>query len=354
MTNASKNGKVDLLPCAIQNGNYWAIRTERGQNTQVAWIEDSQVSEDKPPGRFSLEEAKLIQKQFPNSQIWNLNTQQIESPMLTKQNSASTAPTNKTKRGKLLVPRGDRNSINRTVHPTRPHRSDEPRDLLEHIPTAFLWILLVMLLLALGVAISWNVQPFIEMTARMANSVGGKGAEEILSKIPFIGPMLLGIGGGILVVTGLVWFAIFQLLELAPMLMTASSKRVLRMINAIAHHAGVQIRPGDNADVVWLKQKYNNRPVASLQFFRSARIVVLTMEAAICWITNPPTPGTPIDFLFFLVTGQFSKINWGNVFLMLSLLFLVEALVRIALHTWNHIEADREIAKAEKEAAAHA
>lgn len=273
----------------------------------------------------------------------NLQQQTSESESMPAQSAPTTQ---KPRRGKLVV--------RPNTSATKTSQKDEPRDLLQHLPTAFLWILLLLLLIGIGVAIVWNMQPFLAMVRMMSANIESGMLWFVLKNIPIIGGILSGIGESILLITAFVWYAIFQLLELAPTLMTASSKRVLRMINAIASHAGVQVQPGDNHDVAWLKTRYNNRPIASLQFFRTCRIVVLTMEAIICWITHPPVQGSPFDFLLYLATFQLSRINWGNVFLTLSLLFLVEALVKIALHTWSHIEADREIAKAEREKAAHA
>lgn len=229
---------------------------------------------------------------------------------------------------------------------------DLPSDWLEHLPTAFLWILLLLLLFGIGAAIAWNVQPFIEMTALIASSVDQGAVENFLGKIPVLGDLLLWIGGGIIVITGFVWFVISQALELSPTLMTASDKHTLRMINAITRSVGVEIHQSDHSDLVWLKNTYNNRLIASVSFFRTCRIVVLTMEAAICWITHPPVQGNPLDFLLYLCTGQFDKINWGNVALTISLLFLIECLVKIGLRVLKHIHANRQIAREEQESLA--
>lgn len=323
----------------IQKDDYWAIRADGG----IGWIADSQISEKQQPGQFTESEVAFVKQQIPNVQVWNA-AEDIPPPPEKDMSVKASSP--KTRRGKLRVPTRESSAT------SRPLGSDETliSDWLEHFPTGFLWVLLFMMLLGIGAAIAWNVQPFIEMTRIITRSVDGGSVEEFLNRIPLIGGLLLGIGGGIIVITGCVWYAISQLLELAPMLMTVSDKKTLRMINAIANSASVEIKPGDSADVAWLKRKYNDRPVASLRFFRTCRIAVYTMELVICWITHPPVEGTPLDFLFLLVTGQFAKINWGNVFLTLSVLFLVEILFRIALNTLKHIHADRQIAKAEKEA----
>ncbi|MGC8715260.1 MAG: hypothetical protein ACP5RH_22995, partial [Leptodesmis sp.] len=99
-----------------------------------------------------------------------------------------------------------------------------------------------------------------------------------------------------------------------------------------------------SAELRWLKGKYNNRPVANLQFFRFCRLIIYTMELTICWITHPPIQGSVVDFIFALATGQFGMINWGNVFLTLSVLFLIEILVQILLRSLKHIHADRQLA----------
>jgi len=226
------------------------------------------------------------------------------------------------------------------------NKKEEGKDWLSHVPTVFLWLLLVLMLAGIGVAIGLNIGPFVKMASLMLGKDQGQA-----SSFPVISWLMSTLKVGAAYVVGITWYAISQALELAPTLLTASDKRTLRMINAVLDRSPLQISGGESTEMRWLKNKYNNRPIASIQFFRACRLFVYTMELVICWITHPPVQGSPIDFVIALATLNFSEIDWGNVGITLSVLFLVEILVRIVLHIIAHIHADRELAKAEKEGA---
>lgn len=348
----------------------WAIRDEASQ--QINWLSMAELekligndSPEKPTTLAALSEEELqsAANQYGEIQAFSMqvraNTpeqqQPQRKPQQPQQQSAQQPVANQTSSSTSAASQNamtKQQRSNNQTNQTQNQKDDTPSDWLEHLPTAFLWLLLLLLLLGIGAAIAWNVQPFIAMTALIAGSVDQGAVESFLGKIPILGDMLLWVGGGIIVITGFVWFVISQALELSPTLMTASDKHTLRMINAITRSVGLEVHQSDHTDLVWLKNTYNNRLIASVSFFRTCRIVVLTMEAAICWITHPPVEGNPLDFILYLCTGQFDKINWGNVALTISLLFLIECLVKIGLRVLKHIHANRQIAREEQEALA--
>ena len=87
-----------------------------------------------------------------------------------------------------------------------------------------------------------------------------------------------------------------------------------------------------------LKRSYNNHPIRTYQTLCSTRNIVYILELAICFITHPPvTDGNLFTFLWYLVTFQIGKIDWINVALMFSVLFLVDRVVRIALSLYPEI-----------------
>lgn len=333
-----------ILPSAtayrVQHGPYWAVATQDGFN----WILDRQISDELQPGVFTKEEADFFREQFPDCTI---HQQQPYSDISSPNNSPEPEPEpimdtqqhplgQKKRRPKLVLPKQKASAEPDTK---------EWADWLEHVPSGFLWLLLFMILVAIGIVLFVNCQPFIEAAGMILGGFNTGAMERFLTGIPLVGGL---IAVGLVTFVGTVWYLTGQLIEIAPTIMTISDKRTLRMINAIAGHASLSISPAENSDVAWLKSRYNNRPIASLQFFRAARLVVYTIELIVCWLTKPPVQGSPLDFLLFLVTGQFSRINWGNVLLMLSVLFLVEKLLQFALHVYQHIQADRYLSKAEK------
>lgn len=322
----------------VHSGEHWLIRTSQGG---FAWVHQNQI-EDHQPDKFTEPEFEHVKNQLGHDTPLE-KTEKPPAKPVAQPPSATKEEAKPIKGKRFRFWGGKRGEGSQKPKNSQP---EDHSDWLQHVPPLFLWLLLGLLLLGIGVAIAINTDPFIKMTQLIMGNMGING-----SQIPVINWILAALGIGLIYLVAITWYAISQALELAPTLMTASDKRTLRMINSILNYTGLEIKAGDSAELRWLKTKYNNRPVASLQFFRAARLVIYTKELIICWITHPPIQGSVVDFIVALVTGQFSKINWGNVFLTLSVLFLVEVLVQIALHTLKHIHADRQLAKAEREGA---
>lgn len=218
------------------------------------------------------------------------------------------------------------------------HKKEEYSDWLQHVPTLFLWVFVAALLVGIVIAVSLNTIPFIEMSSII---LGGNA-----DSLPVIGWFIGGVKIGAAFFMGVAWYAIFQLLEIAPTIMTASDKKTLAMINSATNRVGVQINTADSVEVRWLKNQYNMRPIASLQFFRRCRWPIRLTELAVCWYIRPPIQGGLGDFITVLATGQFYRINPGNVLLTVSVIFLVDWLLKVLLHVIGHIHADRQQAKA--------
>jgi hypothetical protein len=216
-------------------------------------------------------------------------------------------------------------------------------------------ILAVAVFLAIICVCYLNAQPFIQFVGMVAKSATGN-LDEALRKLPVLGPMLLAIGGGFVGVTGSIFYLVCQLLELMPFFLTHSEKRVLKILNTISGRKKFEVKDDDDHHVKWLKHRHNNRPINAVAFFRVVKGVVYLVEFTICMITHPPCEGGLFKLFGLLASGGFSKINWGNIGLTLSVLFLVEFLVRLGFHIVHLLHTDSQIRKeeAEKEKEANA
>lgn len=344
----------------------WLVQTKDGR---IAWVTNEQLlAENRPPTLLNLSDAAAVRwveqleqeagEEFQRHPI-DQTPGHFPHPEIPKEDQlspVSSAPDNPpseqpmqttSKRQKFLnkikrFRKGESSSPRLFSDPQPQDGGEKPgkgkRDSwLEGLPQIYLWILLAAILIAIGVAIVFNCQPFIKMTQIIFDSAGFFQLEAWWAS------SVAWIGVGLATLIGIIWYLVGQMIECAPTIMTVSDKRTLRMINAISYAANVRVQPSDNADVAWLKDRYNNRPIASLRFFRRARLVAYTNELVVCWIVAPPAEGTPINFFLYLITGQFDRIDWGNVFLMLSVLLLIEKLTQAAINVYGHLEAEKKI-----------
>jgi hypothetical protein len=206
-----------------------------------------------------------------------------------------------------------------------------------------LLVICVLLGLLLALAIAWNVQPFQDFIILLAARIDFTNFAEFLFALPGIGGLFQWIAGFFAAVLGILLYAIFQGLELAPYLYKRNPKRMRRIIEQWATWA--RYRPGksDGRAVTSLKKTYNNHPIRTYQTLCSTRNLVYVLELGICFITHPPvTDGNLFTFLWYLVTFQVGKIDWINVALMFSVLFLVDRIVRIILALYPEIFPSKE------------
>jgi hypothetical protein len=304
------------------DSKYWAVKTSNGG---VDWIPSTQISDDRPPDKFTQEESDYINKSLP------ANVHAKKTTELPKQSPFSGVETPKQE---VKKPSGAK----------KPQGNDKQSDWLYHLPSAFQWLLVFLLLAGIGAAMVVNAQPFVRMVQMMTGDDAGGTAS-----MPIIGWVITFLSISAAVLVGALWYAIFQCIEIAPAIMTASDRRTLLMINSILNCASLKINPGENADVRWLKTQYNQRPIAGIQFFRRCRWPIRLTELAVCLITHPPIAGGIGAFLNALRMMQFSKINWGNIALTFSVIFVVDWLVKIVLHLLRKIHAEKQLVLAEKE-----
>lgn len=223
---------------------------------------------------------------------------------------------------------------NKQADVSRPDQNEEQKE--GWSPLLLVVCLLLGLLLLL--AIFWNVQPFVDIIILLANRIDFTNFAGFLFALPGIGALFQWIAGFFAAVLGTMLYAIFQGLELAPYLYKRNPRRMRQIIEQWATWA--KYRPGrnDGRAVRSLKKTYNNHPIRTYQTLCSTRNIVYILELAICFITHPPVQdGNLFTFLWYLVTLQIGKIDWLNVALMFSVLFLVDRIVRIALSIYPEI-----------------
>ena len=199
----------------------------------------------------------------------------------------------------------------------------------------FVCVLLGLLLL---MAIAWNIQPFQDIIILLANRIDFTNFADFLFSLPGIGTLFQWIAQFFAIVLGIALYAIFQGLELAPYLYKRNPRRMRQIIEQWATWAKYRTVKKDGRAVSSLKRSYNNHPIRTYQTLCSTRNIVYVLELAICFITHPPVAdGNLFTFLWYLVTFQIGKIDWINVALMFSVLFLVDRIVRITLSLYPEI-----------------
>lgn len=190
--------------------------------------------------------------------------------------------------------------------------------------------------ITLVLVIAWNIQPFIQFVEILASKIRFERFAELLFAIPFIGVLVQAIARFAFAVIGTTIYTICQVVEIAPMLYKRDSERLRRTLDDWISWSKYVINPSEPRTVKHLKRVHNNHPVATYQWLSLAAHVVYCFELFVCFVTNPPcTPAW--KFPWYLVTFQLGKIDWINVALAISVLFLVQWLTAGILKLWPEI-----------------
>ena len=311
-----------------QRGTFWAYKSEQEhgwlqapfQNQQPSYLDLSDIQ--------AISEGDTIFKWYLTDSAKNSYPYQPEKANTEiSENMTQTAA--KPKR-KFRVRLGK----NQQADGDKPEQKEEEKEGWSPL----LLVICIALFLLLGLAIVWNVQPFMDIVILLADRIDFTNFAQFLFALPGIGGLFQSIAVSFAAALGIMLYAIFQVLELAPYLYKRDPKRMRRIIEHWATWAKYRTVKKDGRAVSSLKRSYNNHPIRPYQTLCSTRNIVYILELAICFITHPPvTDGNLFTFLWYLVTFQIGKIAWINVALMFSVLFLVDRIVRIALSLYPEI-----------------
>lgn len=208
----------------------------------------------------------------------------------------------------------------RYAQPQSRSRSRGPRSGMMTARQLLYWLAV---LVAIVVAL-WNMQPYIRASFFILTEVFS-----IKGVAGFFANRALAI---ISIAVGFVLWAFIQTCETYPILMK-HDRKLMRLIAAEADAADqMEIRDGDDPALVKLKEWYNRFPLLSVRAANRAALFAYVLDAAICVSIFPPVEGGIGRLVFVIFTAQWGLILWGNVALIVAMLFVFELMVRAVLH----------------------
>ncbi len=178
----------------------------------------------------------------------------------------------------------------------------------------------------------WNIGPY-EVAARfIAQRFETSAIVGFLLALPLIGWLLSAIGYLFFWIVGAVVWAIIQLIELLPIVMTHNPGYVRSVLMEQEAHESLRPDQNDPGVVRYLKKFYNQFPMRFLVIARRLRVWVYVLDMLIVMMVYPPVREGGIGrFFFLLATGQWGQFDWVNIILMFVTLFAMEAVVKLLM-----------------------
>jgi hypothetical protein len=186
------------------------------------------------------------------------------------------------------------------------------------------------LIAIIGAFIFANIKPYEILATKFFAGIQYSFITDVLFNIPILGGILRLIGSLFNVGIGFLFWAFIQALELLPVALFGHGAF---LDNTIARSAGKRYAAGekDPWEVKAAKYVGNSLNTETLRFLILLGIAVYVMDFFFCLMIFPPVKGGGDVgvFLRILQTGQYSRIDWGNILRALTTVFAVEFLFKL-------------------------
>jgi hypothetical protein len=181
----------------------------------------------------------------------------------------------------------------------------------------------------IGWAIFSNVKPYEVIATHFLAGINYQVLGNLFTSIPFLGGLFKLIGSLLGLGLGFMLWAAFQLLELLPLALFGHAGF---LDNSIARSGGKKYTPNanDHWEVKVAKRMGNTLSTEVLRFLIILGISVYVVDFFLCLYIFPPVKGgTTADLFKVLYTGQFNKLDWGNIGMALCTVGAVEVLFKL-------------------------
>lgn len=200
------------------------------------------------------------------------------------------------------------------------------------VPARWLRILYWLLVVA-GVYFAFlNISPY----ARATEFFGGKAVNEafirLIAVIPIINGLASIFGMSVTWILGFVIWGIVQIVELLPIIFYNHEGFMATVIGQADSRARFTEKEHDDPTLKRMKAFYNLMPISMIRNLERLRVGVYVFDFIVCFtVYSPVASGNVLDFFWILATGQWNKINYGNLLLAVITLFAVEVIVSLII-----------------------
>ena len=185
------------------------------------------------------------------------------------------------------------------------------------------WIV-VLVILACAYA---NIRPY-EIAVRhfFGYQVSGQFLRAI-SHIPIINGLAAIFGASLTWIIGTLFWALLQSVEIFPVILQRDKAFMRTLIHASEQHQKFEVRETDDPTLAALKRWYNLFPSVTIARARNAALFCYVIDFLVVSAVYPPARNFR-QAVFYIMSGQWSRLNWVNIFYLLLTLFAVDLLIR--------------------------
>ncbi|MBG1258639.1 hypothetical protein F8S20_05515 [Nostoc sp. BAE] len=177
-----------------------------------------------------------------------------------------------------------------------------------------------------------NIQPY----ERAVSFLGGKATSSafisLVAAIPLINGIAAIFSKSLSWILGAILWAVIQIIEVLPLILYNNEKFIQKIVGEADGRSRYQEKDTDDPTLKMLKRTYNHLPISVVSNLEVLKIFTYTVDFLICLtVYSPVSSGKISDLIFILATGQWGKLDYGNLALALITLFAIEVIVSLII-----------------------
>ena len=175
-----------------------------------------------------------------------------------------------------------------------------------------------------------NINPYAQAVRLIIrNSISDTSLVQIIAMIPIVNGFAALLGSAMHWLIGLILWGIIQTIEVFPTLLKRDRAFMKVIINENQGAEKFKVDAKDDPALAALKNWYNRFPTLTMSNARNLALFTYAIDFLICTVVYPPCKGGFGQLIFILVSGQWTRLDWGNIALLMITLFAIEIIINL-------------------------
>lgn len=175
-----------------------------------------------------------------------------------------------------------------------------------------------------------NINPYAQAVRLIIrNSTSDTSLVQIIAMIPIVNGFAAVLGSAMHWLIGLILWGIIQTIEVFPILLKRDRAFMKVIINENQGAEKFKVGKDDDPAIAALKNWYNRFPTLTMSNARNLALFTYAIDFLICTVVYPPCKGGFGQLMFILVSGQWTRLDWGNIALLMITLFAIEIIINL-------------------------
>jgi hypothetical protein len=177
-----------------------------------------------------------------------------------------------------------------------------------------------------------NIQPYERAVSFLGGKATSSAFTSLVAAIPLVNGLAAIFSKSLSWILGAILWGVIQIIEVLPLILYNNEKFIEKIVSEADGRSRYQEKDIDDPTLKMLKRTYNHLPISVVSNLEVLKIFTYTVDFLICLtVYSPVATGKISDLIFILATGQWGKLDYGNLALALVTLFAIEVIVALII-----------------------